>query len=158
MPTHAHLTQQIADKNLAGHVHRLSRQLAQLAEHRWAADGHPAVRSGHVQLLRHLDAAGTRATVLAQRAQVTKQTMSRLVQELAASGYVALAPDPADRRAQLVRLSPRGEAFLVYLATTLQDLEAALGQVLGAARLAEFSATLRELNCFAEARWQQLPG
>src|SRR6476469_2015713 len=146
------LTEQITEKNLAGHVHHFSRLLAQLSEHRWASDGYPELRSGHVQLLRNLDPGGTRATVLAQRAQVTKQTMGRLVKELASAGYLSLAPDAADSRAQLVQLTPRGETFLAYLTTTLIDLEQAFGRVLGMGRLAEFKASLHQLTAFAEAR------
>ncbi|AMJ65696.1 MarR family winged helix-turn-helix transcriptional regulator [Hymenobacter sp. PAMC 26628] len=157
MKAHADLTRQITEKNLAGHVHHFSRLLAQLSEHRWAADGYPELRSGHVQLLRNLDPAGTRATVLAQRAQVTKQTMGRVVKELVRTGYLALGPDAADSRAQLVQLTPRGATFLAYLATTLVDLEHAFGRVLGMPRLAEFQAALHELTAFAEARRQQLP-
>lgn len=156
MNSHDDLTRQITERNLAGRVHLFSRLLAQLSEHRWAADGYPELRSGHVQLLRNLDPAGTRATVLAQRANVTKQTMGRLVKELARTGYLALEPDAADSRAQLVRLTPRGETFLAYLATTLVDLEQAFGRVLGVARLAEFKTALHELTAFAEARRQQL--
>ena len=156
MQTHEHLTQRIAEKNLAGRVHHLSRLLAQLSEHRWAADGYPELRNGHVQLLRNLDPAGTRATVLAQRASVTKQTMGRLVKELAGTGYLTILPDAADNRAQLVQLTPRGKAFLAYLATTLVDLEQALSRVLGAPQLAAFNASLHELTTFLEARRQQL--
>ena len=156
MNSHALLTQQIAEKNLAGHIHHFSRLLAYLSEHRWAADGYPELRSSHVQLLRNLDPAGTRASVLAERAQVTKQTMGRLVKELFTSGYLAIQPDAADNRAQLVQLTQRGEAFLAYLATTLLDLERAFGNVLGTSRLAEFTACLQELTVFAEARRQTI--
>ena len=157
MAAHNDLTQQITEKNLAGHVHHFSRLLAQLSEHRWAANGYPELRSGHVQLLRNLDPAGTRATVLAHRAHVTKQTMGRLVKELVRAGYLALVPDVVDSRAQLVQLTPRGETFLAYLATTLVDLEQAFGRVLGLPRLTEFKAALHELTSFVEARRQQLP-
>lgn len=156
MNAHQELTRLISEKNLAGQLHHFSRLLAQLSEHRWATDGYPELRSGHVQLLRNLDPAGTRATVLAQRAQVTKQTMGRLVKELVRTGYLALVPDPADNRAQLVQLTPRGGAFLTYLATTLSDLEQAFGRVLGVSRLTEFRAALHELTAFAEARRHQL--
>lgn len=156
MHSHNDLTRQITEKNLAGRVHHFSRLLAQLSEHRWATDGYPELRSGHVQLLRNLDPAGTRATVLAQRAHVTKQTMGRLVKELTTAGYLVLAPDAADSRAQLVRLTPRGTTFLAYLATTLTDLEQAFGKVLGMERLQEFNAALHELTAFAEARRQQI--
>lgn len=150
------LTDHIGQRNLAGHLHRLSRTLSTLSEHRWTRDGHPAMRSAHVQLLRNLDEAGTRSTVLAQRAQVTKQTMSRLVRELTAAGYVATAPDPHDSRAALVVLTPRGQDFLHYLAGTLVDLENAFKQVLGETGLAEFAAATRQLLAFAERRQQEL--
>lgn len=156
MQAHDDLTRQITEKNLAGRVHHFSRLLAQLSEHRWATDGYPELRSAHVQLLRNLDPAGTRATVLAQRAQVTKQTMGRLVKELVRSGYLVLVPDAADSRAQLVRLTPQGTTFLAHLATTLVDLEQAFGRVLGVPRLVEFNAALHELTAFVEARRQQL--
>ncbi|WP_210516740.1 MarR family winged helix-turn-helix transcriptional regulator [Hymenobacter terricola] len=156
MNTFALLTQQISEKNLAGHIHHFSRLLAYLSEHRWATDGYPDLRSSHVQLLRNLDPTGTRASILAERAQVTKQTMGRLVKELFTSGYVGLEPDATDNRAQLVRLTPRGEGFLSYLASTLVDLERAFGNVLGPPRLAEFTACLHELTAFAEARRQTI--
>ena len=156
MSSLATITQQIGEKNLAGQFHRFSRLLAQLSEHRWATDGHPTMRSGHVQLLRNLDSDGTRATLLAQRAQVTKQTMGRLVKELSLNGYVTLAPDPTDSRAQLVRLTARGTEFLTYLVTTLHDLESAFTRVLGEARLAEFTATLKQMTAFVDDRRQQL--
>ena len=147
---------QIAQRNLAGHLHRLSRHLSTLSEHRWARDGYGDVRSGHVQLLRHLDPGGTRSSVLAQRAQVTKQTMGRLVKELAGSGYVAVAADPDDSRAGRVQLTARGTAFLQYLAGTLTDLERAFGQVLGPERLADYMATTQVLLTFTEKRLQEL--
>lgn len=153
---HITLTDHIGQRNLAGHLHRLSRTLSALSEHRWASDGYPDMRSAHVQLLRNLDEAGSRSTVLAQRAQVTKQTMSRLVKELAAAGYVATAPDPHDSRAALVMLTPRGQAFLRYLATTLVDLEDAFKRVLGETGLAEFAAATQQLLAFAERRQQEL--
>lgn len=145
-----------AQHNLAGQLHRLSRLLSALSEHRWASDGYPDVRSAHVQVFRHLDPDGTRSTVLARRVQVTKQTMGRLVKELADSAYVNIVTDPADSRAALVRLTGRGKLFLAYLATTLPDLERAFSQVLGSARLAEFSAATQELLAFAEKRREAL--
>lgn len=150
------LTTAVQQKNLAGHIHRFSRVLGSLSEHRWAADGYPEVRSGHVQLLTNLDADGTRHTVLAQRANITKQTMGRVVKELANSGYVVVTPDQTDNRAQQVQLTDRGRAFLAYLATTLQDLERVFGQVVGEEKLVEFIATLHKLMAFTEARRQQV--
>lgn len=156
MNTYLQLADQVQQKNIAGHIHRFSRILSGLSEHRWAADGYPEVRSGHVQLLSNLDPAGTRNTVLAQRAQITKQTMGRLVKELAESGYVSISPDKTDNRAQQVQLTERGRAFLTYLVTTLGDLERVFTQVVGADKLSDFTNTLQTLLTFLEARRQQL--
>ena len=53
---------------------------------------------------------GTRLTDLAEQAQVTKQTAGFLVDQLERGGYVSREPDPADARARLVRITPRGLA------------------------------------------------
>ena len=156
MIPHDILTQHIQQKNIAGYMHRFSRLLSSLSEHRWAADGYADVRNAHVQLLRNLDPGGTRNTVLAQRAQITKQTMGRLVRELTEAGYVSITPDPSDSRAQQVQLTERGQQFLVYLVSTLSDLEQAFVSTVGEHRYADFITTLHDLMHFVEQRHQQI--
>ena len=48
---------------------------------------------------------------LAEMAGVTRATMTGLVDTLEKDGYVRREPDPNDRRAMLVHLTPKGEAF-----------------------------------------------
>ena len=62
-----------------------------------------------------IDPDGTRLSVLAERAQVAKQTATALVDHLERSGYVERVPDPADGRARLVRLTDRGRELYVYV-------------------------------------------
>ncbi|MVM36669.1 winged helix DNA-binding protein [Spirosoma sp. HMF3257] len=156
MDSKLEILNQLQQRNIAGRIHRFSRILSSLSEHRWATDGFPEVRSGHVQLLSNVDPEGTRNTVLAQRAQITKQTMGRLVRELTESGYVFVLPDPIDRRAQQVQLTERGKSFLSYLATTLIELETAFSKVVGAEKWSEFTTTFYKLLTFVESRQQQL--
>ena len=54
------------------------------------------------------DARHRRSPTLAERAQMTKQSMGELVRHLEAHGYVERMPDPADGRAKLVRATDRG--------------------------------------------------
>src|SRR5512147_1029917 len=51
---------------------------------------------------------GRRLTDLATVANMTKQAMGEFVADLANAGYVTVSPDPADRRAKLVSLTPEG--------------------------------------------------
>ena len=67
--------------------------LARLAER-----GHGAVRPAHGAVFQYLDDTGTTVSLLAERAQMTKQAMAELVRHLETHGYVVRVPDPADRR------------------------------------------------------------
>lgn len=53
-------------------------------------------------MFQYLDDAGTTVSVLAERAQITKQSMAELVRHLEVHGYVERVPDPKDGRAKLV--------------------------------------------------------
>jgi DNA-binding MarR family transcriptional regulator len=64
-----------------------------------------------VVVLRQLDAAGpARPGELADALEVEAPHITRQLQKLVAEGYVERIPDPADNRAQLVRLTRSGEA------------------------------------------------
>jgi DNA-binding MarR family transcriptional regulator len=64
------------------------------------------------RLLMGIDTDGTRLSVLAERAQIAKQTATALVDKLERAGYVERGPDPSDGRARLVKVTPRAEAAL----------------------------------------------
>src|SRR5690242_18594724 len=72
-----------------------------------AAAGYGDVRPRHLPLTQTLSRhpTGLRATELAARARITKQSMGTLIDELERGGYVERAPDPADGRARLIRLT-----------------------------------------------------
>jgi DNA-binding MarR family transcriptional regulator len=72
--------------------------------------GYGALRPAHMSILQHVDhpPAGTRITELAERAQMTKQSMGQVVVDMESLGYVELVPDPSDRRAKIVRLTEAG--------------------------------------------------
>ena len=62
---------------------------------RLAERGHHHVRYPHGNVFQYLDDAGTRVSVLAERAQMTKQSMAELVAHLERHGYVERVPIPA---------------------------------------------------------------
>src|SRR5829696_1193902 len=97
---------------LTEHIHR------RLWEH-----GHPEVRPAHGVVFQFLDDGGTRVSVLAARAQVTKQSMAELVAHLEAHGYVERVPDPTDRRAKLVRATARGRETIPIALGAIAEME-----------------------------------
>ena len=92
---------------------------------RLAAAGYPDVRAADHHAFEHLDPGGTRITVLAARAQMTHQSMSELISGLEARGYLERRPDPTDRRARLVQLTPRGRAMGRVAVREIAAIEAA---------------------------------
>jgi DNA-binding MarR family transcriptional regulator len=89
-------------------------------------------RAAHSAVFANIDVpAGTRLTVLARRATMTPQAMGELVDDLERLGYVRRVPDPVDRRAKLVVLTPRGrgsvEAAMAVIGTIDADLTTLLG-------------------------------
>ena len=72
-----------------------------------AATSFPDIRPAHSAVFRHIAPGGSRITELAERAQMTKQSMGSLVEFLLEREYVQIAPDPSDGRAKIVCLTAR---------------------------------------------------
>src|SRR5262245_18611147 len=68
------------------------------------------LRPPHANVFTFVPPEGIQVSELTRLAHVRKQTMAQAVEELEQLGYVERRPDPDDRRARLVFLTPRGEA------------------------------------------------
>jgi DNA-binding MarR family transcriptional regulator len=96
---------------------QLGLQLRLVHQH-WAAAvgaaleqaGFGDIRPPHANVFTFVPPGGIRVSELTQLAHVRKQTMTQAVQELERLGYAERRPDPGDRRARLVFLTPRGQA------------------------------------------------
>ena len=75
-----------------------------------AAAGYGDIRPAHGCVLQYTAPDGSRLTDIAGRAGLTKPTVVAAVDDLVRLGYAERLPDPADGRAKLVRLTPRGAA------------------------------------------------
>ena len=95
----------------------------------------------HSAVFAQIDPDGSRLTELARRANITAQAMGELVDELEDLGYVTRQPDPTDRRAKLIVLTPRGRAAIEAGKATIVGIEARIDEILGKKR----HALLREL-------------
>jgi DNA-binding MarR family transcriptional regulator len=113
---------------------------------RFAERGHPDVRAPHGNVFSFLDKDGTRVSVLAQRAQITKQSMAELVAHLEEHGYVERVPDPGDRRAKLVRATPRGNQLYAIAREFVADTEREWTERLGEEKMRRLRELLVELN------------
>src|SRR4051794_10862566 len=133
----------------AGHVGRLllqaHRAFSAGAVDKLRARGYAGLGLAHIALLPHLDEDGTRVTVLAERAGMTKQGMGQLVSDLERQGFLERMADPDDGRAQLVRFTPAGDELLSDAVAVTRELEAEYAAILGEARLIALRESLRDL-------------
>ena len=108
--------------------------------------GHPEVRSAHGAVFQHLDDTGTTVSLLAERAQMTKQAMAELVRHLEVHGYVIRVTDPADRRAKLVTPTARGREVIAIAQELVPELEQRVSNVVGADRAAALRHDLEAIR------------
>jgi DNA-binding MarR family transcriptional regulator len=71
--------------------------------------GFTDIRPPHANVFTFTPPEGIQVSELTKLARVRKQTMAQAVEELEALGYVERRPDPRDKRARLVFLTPRGQ-------------------------------------------------
>jgi DNA-binding MarR family transcriptional regulator len=74
---------------------------------------------------------GSRLTDLARGANMSPQAMGELVDELERLEYVVRHPDPTDRRAKLIVLTPKGRDCIAAGMATIDGIEQQLTELLG---------------------------
>ena len=94
------------------------------------------VRRSHTALFAYIEHEGTRLSVLAEKLGISKQAVTQRVDELEAMGAVERVPDPADRRAKLVRFGDEGRRAMAEGLSILSEIDEELERALGATRAA----------------------
>jgi DNA-binding MarR family transcriptional regulator len=88
---------------------------------------------------------GSRLAELAGAAQLTKQTLGSIVDQLERAGYVRRVPDPSDARARLVTLTAKGQELVEISIPVVRHIEAAWEAHLGRDRTVQLRRTLAAL-------------
>lgn len=98
------------------------------------------------RLMMGIDSDGTRLSVLAERAQIAKQTATALVDKLERAGYVERVVDPTDGRARLVRMTARARSAIPYARAEEERIEEEWRTHLGTERMQQLRAALNDLR------------
>lgn len=109
------------------------------------ANGFANVTPAQFQLFRWPGIDGLRPGEIAQLAGLSKQTITDLLGELERAGYVERHPHPDDRRARIVRLTPRGHQLQRTTHETSRALEASWAANVGRKRFAALRSTLEDM-------------
>ncbi|HKS91846.1 MAG TPA: MarR family transcriptional regulator [Tepidiformaceae bacterium] len=107
--------------------------------------GYTDLSPAQVGMFRYPTSEGLRPSELAQRLRVTKQSVNDLLRETERLGYLALAPDPADGRARVIRLTPRGRQLEQAVHHAAGAAEAGIARLLGPTAFEEFHSALERV-------------
>lgn len=132
-------------QNIGRLFQRAARAYSELALIKMQDLGYEGLTLFHTALISNLDADGTRISVLAERAGISKQAMGQLVNELAQRGYIERQPDPADKRATVIMFTETGYQFLRDAYQVKLDIEAEYTAQLGEDSFQELHGLLKQL-------------
>jgi DNA-binding MarR family transcriptional regulator len=124
----------------------LDREIGAALEDRGAGE----LRPSQAAALLLVDRTGTRLSDMAQRADMTKQAMMQLVDDLQEMGCVRRLPDPDDARAKIVRLTAKGLRQRANARKSIQAVESRLRRRLGGRRYEALRVLLEEVSSAEE--------
>ncbi len=96
------------------------------------ARGRTDLKPAHNALFAIMGAEGERASSLAERAGVTRQSMGEVIRDLVGLGILEMVPDPQDARAKVVRYTEEGTRFTDEGLRHLRSLEERFTEEFGA--------------------------
>jgi DNA-binding MarR family transcriptional regulator len=103
------------------------------------------IRPTHACVFRYVRESGLRLTEIAELANMTKQSVGEVVDDLAERGYVERVPDPGDGRAKRICLTPKGKEAQDFGYSTFDALEERWAERYGADRIAALREILEEI-------------
>lgn len=114
------------------------------------AAGYDDISPAMARIAAQLVEGGGRVTDLAERARITKQSASVLVEQLERAGYVTRVQDPADARAKLVGLAARGRAVQRIARREERAIERDWERHLGADAMQSLRTALADLRSITD--------
>jgi DNA-binding MarR family transcriptional regulator len=108
--------------------------------------GFDDVTLAQARVFQRIAPGGSRLTDLAEQAQMAKQSVAGLVDELERMRYVRRVPDPDDRRARLIQIDKRGRQAAKAAQVAHDQIQAEWRSHIGARRFNQLRETLEDLR------------
>ncbi len=121
------------------------RYVNEWAKKKWKEDGWDGIRPDHMRLLSILSLEPMNINELSKRARVSKQAMSKMVNDLIAKNFIAFEVDPRDSRSKLITITKESVDFLEYLLQCNKLVEERFKGIIGVKKTEQLIALLSEL-------------
>ena len=133
-------------------LHKATRAFDAELTARLRARGYTDIRRSHGAVFANIDDSGTRPSELAQRAGMTHPSMTELIAELEAKGYVTRQADEKDGRSRVVVLTRRGSRHRREARRIIAEMEREYRKRLGRPQMECLRQALLSLSTFAESQ------
>ena len=110
------------------------------------AAGYDDITAAHIGMFRYPSLDGQRPTELADQLQITKQSVNDLLGHLERAGYITRQPEPADKRARVIRLTAKGHRLEQTVRDHAQAANRQIEELLGTRRYTQLVNGLQELS------------
>ena len=145
MPANVNARRRLPIGQLLIHHLRFVRERLLAEGEQAAGEAGVKLRMSHLHVFGNIRAEGSRITDLAASAGMSTPSMGQLVDELEKDGLVVRLPDPSDRRAKLVRLTPSGWQAIRIGRGIIARIEADYAHRIGAERYESACQALQDL-------------
>ncbi len=132
-------------------VYIMYRYFNEWAQKKWKEDGWGDIRPEHLRLISIISMEPLTNNELAKRARVSKQAMSKMVNDLVSHGFIDVVPDPKDSRARMISISKEGVDFMHYFLGCSKLMESDFHTMIGKEKTDKLIDILSELTeCILE--------
>ena len=103
------------------------------------------ILDGHFSVLPFIDDTGVRATDVAKQCGISKQAVGKSIDDLKTKGYVSSIDDPIDKRANLIKFSPKGLKMMNLALQVTQEIEQEWEELIGKKKFSLLKLSCSEL-------------
>ena len=133
------------DESFGRQIYLLYRYLVVWIDESWPKIGSPPLGTSHIHLLFTIGLDGVSNSEMARRAKVSKQAMSKLVQEMLRHELIVIDPNEHDSRCNIISLTDKGAGVLLKIWEANKLLTAEFEKRLGKAKSKKLLSLMAEL-------------
>jgi DNA-binding MarR family transcriptional regulator len=131
--------------NIGRLIYGLFRYLTSFQEKKWGSSEPDHLKPGYVSLLANIGIQGASNKELAGKAWVSKQAMSKLVNEMLKEEIIEIEKDAADNRVNNIMLTDKGAELLIAVWDINELLRLEIENHLGKEKTAQLLGLIAEL-------------
>lgn len=146
--TKAKLDEHIAARksNITRGIYITHRYVNEWALNKWREDGWDTIRPDHLRLISIISTEQLNINELSKRARVSKQAMSKMVNDLISKGFIAFETDPNDSRSKIISITKEGVDFMTYFKGCAKLVEKRFEEIIGVKKTQQLIHILAELS------------